>query len=208
MAYKVIIADDQNIPRQLFEMIVRSSARYELLYALESASVVPIYCARYPVDLIIMDIVMRDGSNGLDVAERVKKDYPKTKILMVTSMVESAYVKRAKAIGVESFWYKEAGDKELLDVMDRTVAGESVYPVSTPTLQIGLAKSEDFTPAELAVLREMTTGAPNKAIAERLGVDASTVKTHISNMLQKSGCRNRTELAIEARVQGLVIGEK
>ena len=208
MPYNVLIADDQSIPRQLFELIVSSSDRYTLLYSLESAAVAPIYCARYAVDLAILDVVMADGPSGLDAAERIKAQSPSTKVLIVTSMPEVSYLARAREIGVDSFWYKEAGDADLLEVMDRTMAGESVYPDSTPVLMIGSASSAEFTPSELVVLREMTKGLSNKDIAEKLVVEVSTVKKHISNMLQKTGFSNRTELAIEARVRGLVIGEK
>ncbi len=208
MPYNVLIADDQNIPRQLFELIVSSSEKYTLLYSLESAAVAPVYCARYDIDLAILDVVMADGPSGLDAAERIKKESPATKLLIVTSMPEVSFLKRAREIGVDSFWYKEAGDQELLDVMDRTMAGESVYPDATPLLTIGCASSAEFTPSELVVLREMTKGLSNKDISDKLMVEVSTVKKHISNMLQKTGFSNRTELAIEARVRGLVIGEK
>ena len=207
MAYKVLIADDQNIPRQLFELIISSSERYELLYSLETAAVAPVYCARYKIDLAILDVVMDGGPGGLDAAERIKKESPHTRILIVTSMPEVSFLKRAREIGVDSFWYKEAGDTDLLEVMDRTMAGESVYPDHTPLLYVGSASSEEFTPTELLVLREMTRGRSNKEIADKLVVEVSTVKKHISNMLQKTGLNNRTELAIEARVRGLVIGD-
>lgn len=208
MPYNVIIVDDQNISRQLFEMVVSGSERYQLLYALDSASVVHIYCARYHVDLVIMDIVMRDGSDGLQAAEKLKREHPETKIVIVTSMPEVSYLERARAAGVESFWYKEYGEQSLIDVMDRTMNGESVYPERTPILPLGSARSTDLTPAELTVLREMTTGASNRTIAEKLCIDINTVKKHISHMLQKTGLQNRTELAIEARMSGIVIGEK
>jgi len=56
--------------------------------------------------------------------------------------------------------------------------------------------------------RAITTGASNREIADRLFIEISTVKTHIRHMLQKTGFRNRTELAIEARLKGLVVAEK
>jgi two-component system vancomycin resistance associated response regulator VraR len=208
MPYDVMIVDDQRIPRHYFELIVQSSDRYRLRYSIESAAVAYAYCTRFHFDLIILDILMNDGSNGLDAAERIKRDFPAVRILMVTSMMEASFLRRAREIGVDSFWYKEAGELELLEVMDRTMAGESVYPDSTPLLMIGSASSAEFTPSELVVLREMTKGLSNKDIAEKLVVEVSTVKKHISNMLQKTGFSNRTELAIEARVRGLVIGEK
>ena len=207
MAYSVLIADDQSMARQLFEMFVKSSENYKLVYSLESASVAHIYCSRFPIDLVLMDVVMADGTNGLEAARRIKKVSPKTKIIIVTSMPEVSYIRRAREIGVESFWYKEASKDPILSVMDRTMAGESVYPDSAPVLTLGNARSVELTPKELEVLREMTMGLTNNAIAEKLFIDVTTVKSHVTHMLQKTGFQNRTELAIQARVSGLVIGE-
>ena len=207
MAYSVLIADDQSMARQLFEMFVKSSENYKLVYSLESASVAHIYCSRFPIDLVLMDVVMADGTNGLEAARRIKKVSPKTKIIIVTSMPEVSYIRRAREIGVESFWYKEASKDPILSVMDRTMAGESVYPDSAPVLRLGNARSVEFTPKELEVLREMTMGLTNNAIAEKLFIDVTTVKSHVTHMLQKTGFQDRTELAIQARVSGLVIGE-
>jgi two-component system vancomycin resistance associated response regulator VraR len=203
---KVIVVEDQAMPRQLFKMMLEENQRYELLYALESASVVSMYCDRYAVDLVIMDVVMMDGSNGLEAAERIKKSHPEVKIIIVTSMPEISYIDRAKKIGVESFWYKENwSDIDLLTVMDRTMNGERVYPVDSPEVYIGKAKSTEITRAEFAVLRCLTRGMSNAEIAEELFIGPDTVKTHISSMLQKTGLQNRTELAIKARATGLVI---
>ena len=203
MTYNVVVVDDQNIPRKLFEMVVNSSSRYRLMYSLDSAAVAHVVCERFDVDLVIMDIVMADGSNGLDAAKRIKKHSPGTKILIVTSMVEEGYLKRARDIGIESFWYKETTDSELIEIMDRTMAGESVFPESPPDVMIGQILSNELTPAETDVLREMTTGASNQEIADDLGISVGTVKTHISRILSKTGCPNRTALAIEARMRGL-----
>ncbi len=208
MPYDVMIVDDQRIPRHYFELIVQSSDRYRLRYSIESAAVAYAYCTRFHFDLIILDILMNDGSNGLDAAERIKRDFPAVRILMVTSMMEASFLRRARKNGVDSFWYQEAGDRELLEVMDRTMAGESVYPDPLPTLRIGAADAGDFTQAELAVLREMVTGASNRDIAAQMGIEPSTVKFHISNMLAKTGFENRTELAVEARAGGLVVPDR
>lgn len=203
MTYNVVVVDDQNIPRKLFEMIVSNSEHYRLLYSLDSAAVAHVICERYDVDLVIMDIVMADGSNGLDAAERIKKHSPGTKILVVTSMVEENYLRRARQIGVESFWYKETNDNELIEIMDRTMVGESVFPTAPPDVMIGMIRASDLTAAEMDVLRKMTTGASNQEIADDLGISIGTVKSHISRILSKTGCANRTSLAIEARMIGL-----
>jgi two-component system vancomycin resistance associated response regulator VraR len=202
---KVMIVDDQSISRQLFELYVKNSDNYELAFSISSASVVDVYILKNKVDLILMDILMNDGSNGLEAAEKVKKEHPEIKIIAVTSMPEHSWLKKAKEIGVDSFWYKEADENTILDVMDRTMQGESVYPEHTPTVKLGWADSSDFTERELEVLSVITTGASNAAVAEELGISEYTVKTHVRSMLEKTGYRSRTELAIKARVSGLAI---
>ena len=90
---KVMIVDDQFISRQLFEMYVRSSAAYETVYSVESAAFADAYVLKHGIDLVLMDILMTDGSNGLDAAARIKKNCPEVKIIAVTSMPEASWLK-------------------------------------------------------------------------------------------------------------------
>lgn len=205
---RVMIVDDQFVSRKLFEMYVESAENYEMVYAVETAAFADAYVLKTPVDLVLMDILMADGSNGLDAAERIKKNQSGIKIIAVTSMPEASWLKRAREIGIESFWYKEASRETILEVMNRTMAGESVYPEEAPKVCLGLASSEEFTGRELEVLRIMTTGASNAAIAKKLNISENTVKNHIRHMMEKTGCESRTALAIEARVSGMVISTK
>ena len=203
--WNVLIVDDQNTSRHLIEMVVESSDRYSVLKAIPLAKMADIYALTLPVDLIIMDIVMAEGPSGLEAAEQIKKSKPQVKILLVTSMPEVSFMERAREIGVDSFWYKEIEEQPLLNVMDRTMAGEQVYPDSPPSVKLGLADSSEFTDRELEVLRILTTGCPDQEIAARLNISFSTVRTHINHMLDKTGFETRTELAIHARLSGIVI---
>jgi len=114
MPYRVMIVDDQTISRQLFESFVTSSDNYQLVISIDNASEADAYPAKFAIDLILMDIVMKSGSSGLDAAARIKKNYPHIKIILVTSMPEADFMRRAKEIGVESFWYKEVQQAPLL----------------------------------------------------------------------------------------------
>lgn len=203
--YRVLIVEDFLMSRQLFENIVNTAEDFELAGSYPDADQAVDYASKRYVDLVIMDIVMQLGQNGLSAAKRIKDIRPETKILIVTSMPEITYIDKARRIGAESFWYKEIQEQPILEVMRRTMNGESIYPDSTPVIKLGNAVSTEFTEKEAEVLRELTDGASNREIAEKLGISERTVKMHITSMIQKTGFRSRLELAVKARTGGLVI---
>lgn len=205
MPYKVLIVDDQIISRQLFESFVAASDKYDLEASVETAKYADAYCAGGRVNLVIMDVVMNDGSNGLDTAARIKASYPKIKIIVVTSMPDAAFLKRAREIGVDSFWYKEVQEAPMLEVMDRTMAGEHIFPDSPPVAPIGMAKSTEFTERELDVLRHLVEGLTDKEIADALHLSVTTVRYHVNNLISKTGASSRTELAVNAVRSGIAI---
>lgn len=96
-------------------------------------------------------------------------------------------------------------EETLIEIVERTLKGESIYPDATPVVTLGMAKSSEFTPREIEVLRLLTTGAGNDEIAEKLDISLNTVKTHIKHLLEKTGFETRTQLAIQSRVTGFVI---
>ena len=89
---KVMIVDDQYIARQLFEMYIKSSEKYKLVMQVDSAALATKALKGNPVDLILMDILMSDGSNGLSAACEIKKFRPEVKIIAVTSMPETSWL--------------------------------------------------------------------------------------------------------------------
>ena len=155
-----------------------------------------------------MDVMTELYRSGLDAAEEIKKQFPQIKIIIVTSMPEYSWISRAKEIGVDSFWYKDGQKSRILDVMERTMAGERIFPDETPLIRIGNATNHEFTERELDVLKELTTGDTNAEIAGRLFISVATVKSHILHLMEKTGFKTRTELVSEARGLGIVIKDK
>ncbi len=205
MPCQVLIVEDQEMPRQLFEIFVRSDPRYALAASISNAELAIEFCRHGRIDLILMDVMTELGSSGLDAAVEIKREFPEVRIIVVTSMPEASWLKRAREIGVDSFWYKEAQKEPILAVMERTMAGERIYPDEPPVVRIGYANNHDFSERELEILRELITGDSNAEIGQRLGIAASTVKYHVQNMLEKTGMHSRTELAAVARSLGIAI---
>ena len=202
---RVVVADDQNISRGFFEMYVRASGRYELAASLRTAREAAAYVDDHGADLLILDVMMQEGIDGLTAAEEIKRKHPDVKIILTTSTAETSWEDRARTIGVESFWYKEYDDRSLIDIMDRTADGGSVYPSAPPGVSFGRARRSDLSDRELDVLRELTASLTNEEIAERLHISANTVKRHLQNIMEKTGFTSRLELAMHARLLGLVI---
>ena len=205
--FRVAVADDFRISRRFFEGYVESASDYELTKSLHSASDAVAYCIEAQPDLLLLDVLMRSGMDGLTAAAEIKKRRLKTKIILATSTAEDAWVKRARAIGVDGFWYKEYSEMSLLEIMDRVMAGETVYPDTPPNVSFGRISRSDLTERELDVLRELTGGYTNEGIAERLGISINTVRTHLQNILNKTGFDNRLDLAMNAKSIGLVVND-
>lgn len=205
--YNVLIVEDDPMARKLLEIFVSTSDQYHLLPSLDSAAMAELYCMTNRVDLILMDVCTALDANGIETAEKLKQNYPQVKIIIITSQPEYSYIAHARKIGVESFWYKEPTAEALLKIMDRTMAGESIYPDSAPVTRLGAALSDDFTERELEVLRELVSGKTDAAIAETLCLSVTRVKQHIQRIREKTQFANRTELAVRARESGIVIGD-
>lgn len=205
--YRVLVVEDQAMPRQLFEMFIHSSEQFKLAASIDNAALADVYCAGGGIDLILMDVVTKNGANGLEAAENIKKHWPKIRIIIVTSMPEYSYLDRARRIGVDSFWYKEISREPILSLMERTMAGEHIYPDAPPEIRLGLAASSEFTGTELMILRELTGGYTDAEIGEHLHMSRFTVRDYVKSMREKTGFRSRTELAVKARQSGLVILE-
>ncbi|SFW43931.1 response regulator transcription factor [Ruminococcus flavefaciens] len=207
MAYRVLIVDDQKMVRQMFETVLNGTSDYTIAGMANTAAETVRICLEQEIDLVLMDVVMGYGMDGLDAAKQIKQKRPDVKIMIVTSMPETTYIDRAKEIGVDSFWHKEVQEQPLLEIMNRTMAGESVYPTEMPVIIFGNTVSTSLTKRELEVLRELVGGSSNAKIASALGISERSVKQHISDMLAKTGFKSRLQLAVVARGGGLVIND-
>lgn len=208
MPYKVLIVEDQQMPRQLLEIFISSNKDYVHAASLNDASLALAYCQNKEVDLILMDVYTFQGNSGLLAAEEIKKQFPNIKIIIVTSLPEYSWIKKAKEIGVDSFWYKDENKENIIEIIERTMKGEHIYPDETPLVKFGQVTNHDLTDRELQILKEMLTGDSNQEIADRLFLSAGTVKRHVENLLFKTGFHTRTELVAEAVRLGIVINEK
>ena len=206
--YRVIIVDDEMISRGYMELFIKPSRRYEIVASLPFAADVLAWCrGNPPPDLIILDVMMASGIDGLTAACDIKRRWPQVRIILATSMADTDWLDAAREAGVESFWFKTYSNVSLLEVMDRTMAGESVYPGSAPGVSLGNFPAAEFTPQQRRILRLLVEGLSNREIAERLYLSPNPVKDYLDGLMEKSGIHSRTALVAQASRLGIVVSD-
>ena len=202
---KVLLVEDKKMSRDCIIGYMKDSDRYELAAQTASAGMAELLCMQYQIDLILMDVCTANREDGIEATARIKRHFPETKVIVVTSMTTMDLIDRAREAGADSFWYKEIEGTELLDVMDRTMDGETIYPDTTPTVHIGNMASTEISDRELDVLRLMAQGYIDREIAQNLYISVSAVRYHITQLLQKTGYENRVKLIADLVNQDFII---
>ena len=163
-------------------------------------------------DVLLLDIMM-PGIGGVETARRIKAISPCTAIIALTSSQETNYVLEIMTAGASAYLLKDIGPKELGDAIRRVACGEVVIEprlakqlftsLSTEKLSGAPSLLKDLTHRELEILRLIADGLSNAVIAERLFLSEKTVKTHVSNILNKLQLADRTQAAVFAWKQGM-----
>lgn len=192
----VLIVEDQRMIRSLLESYIAKEDGYELYLSISGAGQAAEICKNANIDLVLMDVQTEHRESGLHAAAEIKKLKPNTKIIIITSLVDYEVLKKAKSSGADSLWYKDGDEDTLMDIVRRTMQGEHIFPDRPPDVQIGTAQSSQFTKSELKVLRYIVRGLSYSKIAELMEIEPSTVKFHVSNMLQKTNLDNKLQLAL------------
>lgn len=191
---KVLLVEDRKMSRDSIIGYMKDSDRYELAAQTASAGMAEMLCMQNHIDLVLMDVCTANNEDGIEATAVIKRHFPGIKVIIVTGMATVDLLDRARAAKADSFWYKEIEGDELLDVMDRTMNGEHIYPDNPPLVQIGNMTSVEISDRELEVLRLMAEGNTDQVIAEKLYVSVSAVRYHITQLLQKTGYENRVRL--------------
>lgn len=202
---RVLIVEDQKMAQENMEAIVQSSEDYILAGTISNAADAELVCMHKPVDLILMDVCTAYDESGIEACAIIKRKHPKIKVIIVTSMAEHTFIEKAKGANADSFWYKDASHNELIDVMERTMKGEHIFPDKTPEVRLGLSSSYELTNAEFEVLRALMQSTGDEDAAKMLGCTKANIRWHVGKILEKTGYRTRMELLIAVAQKNLII---
>ncbi|MGN0371046.1 MAG: response regulator [Butyrivibrio sp.] len=201
----VLIVEDQRMMRETMENYIKQSEGYHLAGSVARAGLAETFCVSNPVNLVLMDVCTENDESGFEATRILKTMFPKIKVVIVTSMLDSSYLNRARDVGADSIWFKDVSRETLMSVVERTMNGESVYPDRTPQVRIGNASSYDFTEAEIKVLRVLVEGMTYSQMADTLGLSVETVKSHVGSMLSKTGFTSKTKLAAMVMSKRMIV---
>lgn len=202
---RVLIVEDQRMAQENMEAIIKESDTYTLAGTIANAADAELFCMRGGVDLILMDVCTARDESGIEACAVIKKKFRDIKVIIVTSMAEHTFIVKAKQARADSFWYKDASGGELISVMDRTMAGEHIFPDKTPEVKLGLTTSYSLTHYEMDVLRALMQSTSDEDAAGMLGCTKANVRWHLAKILEKTGYRTRMELLIAIAQKNLII---
>ena len=197
---KIIVVEDQTILRDSISYQLDKSD-FNVILKLSSANEAFDACKRLQPDLVLMDIYTENGDDGIEAAKRIKESFPKIKIIIMTGMPEISSIKRAKEANVDSFVYKNASSNELLNIINSTLNGYSIFPQDKNNQFTEL----NLTKRELEILQLICNGLDQKEISDKLSLSINTIKTHISSLLSKTGYDSVHKLAIYAVSKGYIL---
>ena len=201
---KVLIVEDNKFTRVYLENMVERSGVFTLAGSLKDAEQVAAFCYLNDVEMILMDVQTIHGHSGLVAAETVRQQRPEIKIVVVTSLVDAAVLAKARQIGVDSLWYKDHGEEEILDVMQRTMQGEHRFPDRAPNVKVGEAWSDELSDMQKDILRLYIQGNSYAAIGKKLFIEEVTVNYHMNRMIKKCGFTSKQQL-IAAAIDSTIV---
>lgn len=206
MAIRVLIADDHTVVRQGLR-VLGLDPELEVVTS-EAANGEEALCMARQLrpDVVLMDLVM-PGMDGIIATEMIRRELPKTEVVILTSALEDSLAVGAVRAGAIGYLLKDTQADELCRAIKAAAAGQ-VY--LSPQIAVRLMREirnperpATLTERETAVLQLLAQGASNKEIARDLSLGEKTVKTHVSNILGKLGVQSRTQAALLSVQLGL-----
>ncbi len=207
----VVIADDHEVVRCGLTSLLADS-NVEIVAEAESGDEAVKLSKRYKPDVILLDVRMPPGTDGLVALGKIRADAPGVCCIMLTTFDNPTYVAKAVTSGAHDYVLKGCSRQELLDAITgaasgklpmragefRRVATTMANRIATPDPDVPL------TQREMQVLRHVALGLSNKEIAKSLTISVETVKEHVQNILRKLSVSDRTQAAVWAVRRGLV----
>jgi DNA-binding NarL/FixJ family response regulator len=212
MSIRVIVADDQSMVRAGFRMLLEGEEDIDVVAEADNGLEAVDKAARFDPTVVLMDIRMPE-LDGLEATRRILAADPRAKVLILTTFDLDEYVYEALRAGASGFVLKDDPPEQLIAAIRTVAAGDALLsPAVTKRVIERFARMprptppravEELTARERDVLRLIAQGLSNAEIGQQLYISETTVKTHVTRVLQKLNLRDRVQAVVLAYQTGL-----
>jgi DNA-binding NarL/FixJ family response regulator len=213
MTVRVLLADDQELVRAGFRMILETQADIEVVSEAGDGVAAVAATRRVRPDVVLMDIRM-PNLDGLQATKQIMATGSRSRVLILTTFDLDEYVYQALAAGASGFLLKNAPPEQLIDAVRVVAAGDALLSPSITRRVIeqftrlpppgGTDVLAGLTDREREVLKLVARGMSNAEIAAQLFVSDATVKSHVAHLLAKLQLRDRVQAVVLAYESGLI----
>jgi len=212
----VIITDDHRMVRDGIRTFLQAQPDIKVIAEAETGEKAVELAAEHAPDVVLMDLLM-PGSGGVECTRKVKNVSPRTQVIILTSYHDTDRILPALQAGALSYLLKDEEPEELADAVRKAAHGEvTLHPrVASQMMQVlrhppqeARSPFADLSDREREVLRLIAEGMANSEIAEQLFISEKTVKSHVSNILNKLHLADRTKAAAYAWREGFMASSR
>jgi DNA-binding NarL/FixJ family response regulator len=206
----VMIVDDQTLFRRGLIKLLETDPRIEIVADAANGAEALEKIAKKAPDLVLVDIKM-PVMDGIEATRRIVSEYPKTRVLVLTTFDNDGYVVQALRAGASGYLLKDSQPESIVSAILSILSGERVMTPSIADQFLNLsaggnhkARYDGMTRREVEILRLLGQGMSNKQIGYHLKISEKTVRNHISNFYAKLGVGDRSQAVLYAVRKGLV----
>lgn len=206
---QILIADDHQLFNDGMKMMLAAEDTLQVVGQVFSGKDVLDAVHRMQPDVVLLDINM-PHLNGLEVAEKLLKSYPKVRIIMLTMYSDRKFVEDCQRMGVPGYILKNSGVDEVLSAIETVLAGKRYYDPkltksTTPNQHAddSFQKQFQLTKREVEIIGLVGQSFTNEEMADKLFLSVATVKTHRNNINLKLGINKPADLVKFAVEHGL-----
>jgi two-component system, NarL family, response regulator DevR len=204
---RILLVDDHEVVRLGLKALLEHHAQFEVVGEASSAKEAIEQVGRLHPDIVLMDIRL-PGTSGIEACEEIIKQYPETRVVMLTSYAEDEMLFSAIRAGASGYILKQIGGEDLMRALEAVGRGEAMLDPSVTQRvfqEVRRAVKEEEASAfanlsqqERHVLLLVSEGKTNREIAKALFLGEGTVRNYVSSILSKLGVSNRAEAAAYA----------
>ncbi|AIT63776.1 response regulator [Coxiella burnetii] len=206
----VLIVDDEQLVREALKLLLKDASGVKVIGEAETGEMALASAREKRPNVILLDVHLPDFS-GLYISQKLLRQYPETKVIILTSEKNKTFSRRLLEVGVHGYLTKEAEQEELIQAIKEVQKGKRIISpkiasqlaVSKMTSQVS-GVLDSISDREMEILLMMVRGVPTETIAQKLHLSPKTVSTYRVAIFKKLNVKNDAELILLGMRQGLL----